>query len=315
MLTRRTVILAKVEGTYGVDPTPTASNDAILVSSPDIQTQGELHIRDYVREDLSPIGHVTGKKKVMVSFECELKGSGTAGTAPEYGPLLQACGLEETVSASTSVTYAPEATAADVKSVTMYVYWDGMMHEINGARGTFSINMEAGNFGRIQFNMTGKYVTPVAAALPTGTFQTTVPPLCTSASFAVDTYAAVCNAVTFDIANTIGAPGNLNSSDGYGDFQITARDSQGSIDPEASLTSTQTTGGMTAGFWADWESATGRALTITIGATAGNICDIDMPKIVPREVNFGDREGVRTFQIPYTAAVNSGSDEIAIVFT
>ena len=90
MLTRKTIFTIKKEVTYGTDPTPAAA-DAVLVSAPDITIEGEVLTRDYVRASLSPIGHVIGKKKVMLSFETELKGSAAAGTAPETSPLFQDC--------------------------------------------------------------------------------------------------------------------------------------------------------------------------------------------------------------------------------
>ena len=175
MLTRKSVVLAKIEGTYGLDPTPTGPNDSILVSNPEVRVDGELLTRDFVRESLSPIGHVIGKRKVTISFETELKGSGAAGTAPETSPLYQSCGMDEAIVASTSVTYSPESDSAQIKSCTMYVYFDGTMHEINGCRGSFNLNLEAGMFGKIQWNFEGKYVRPVDVALPSTTFDATLP--------------------------------------------------------------------------------------------------------------------------------------------
>jgi hypothetical protein len=309
MLTRKTVVLAKLESTYGTDPTPDGTNDAILVSNPDLKVDGAMLTRDYVRASLSPISHAIGKKKVTISFETDLKGSGAAGTAPETSPLWQSCGMDETIVASTSVTYDPEAVSTEVKSCTMYVYFDGLMHEINGCRGSFSITMEAGNFGKVSWNFEGKYVKPTDTALVTGTFDSTIPQIIQSSSFTVNSYAATINALAFDIANTIGSPGDVNSADGYGNMHITGRDSNGSLDPEAVLVATED-------FWGDWADATGVAVTITIGATAGNICDIDMPNIVYREIGYGDREGIRTYQIPFTAAETaSTNDEISIVYT
>ena len=46
-------------------------------------------------------------QRVEVTFEVEMAGSGTAGTAPAFGPLLKACGNSETIVTDTSVTYAP----------------------------------------------------------------------------------------------------------------------------------------------------------------------------------------------------------------
>jgi hypothetical protein len=43
----------------------------------------------------------------VVEFDVDLVGSGTAGTAPAWGPLIQACAFAEVIVASTSVTYNP----------------------------------------------------------------------------------------------------------------------------------------------------------------------------------------------------------------
>lgn len=307
MLTRKAVVLAKAEVTYNTDPTPDGTNDAMLVTAPDLRVEGEMLTRDYVKASLSPLGHVIGKKKCTLSFETELKGSGAAGTAPETGVLFRACGMDETIVAVTSVTYDPLSDAQE--SCTFYVFLDGLRHVITGCRGSYSIDMMAGQFGKVTWNFEGRYVTPTDVALPSITVDTTLPQIIQSSSFTVNSYAAVINALTFDIANTIGAPGDVNSADGYGELRITARDSQGSIDPESTLIATHD-------FWTDWEDATPRAISITIGATAGNICDIDIGQAVYREIGYGDREGVRTYEIPFTAAESaSANDEISIAFT
>ncbi len=307
MLTRKTVVLAKEEVTYNTDPVPTGVADAMLVSNPDLRVEGEMLTRDYVRESLSPLGHVIGKKKVTLSFETELKGSGAAGTAPETGVLFKACGMSETIVASTSVTYAPISDSHD--SCTFYVFFDGLRHAITGARGSYSIDMQAGMFPKVTWNFEGRYATPTDVALPSTTVDSTLPQVIRSSSFTVNAYAATINALTFDIANTIGAPGDVNSADGYSELRITARDSQGSLDPESTLIATHD-------FWTDWEDSTARAISITIGGTAGNICDIDIGQAVYREIGYGDREGVRTYEIPFTAAESgTGNDEISIAFT
>jgi hypothetical protein len=51
-------------------------------------------------------GTLVANKRVSITFDVELAGSGSAGTAPAFGPLLKAAGLSETVVAVTSVTYA-----------------------------------------------------------------------------------------------------------------------------------------------------------------------------------------------------------------
>jgi len=48
-----------------------------------------------------------GPRFAEIAFEVSIAGSGTAGTAPSWGPLLKACGFYESLVASTSATYGP----------------------------------------------------------------------------------------------------------------------------------------------------------------------------------------------------------------
>ncbi len=307
MLTRNTVVLAKLESSYGMDATPTSPTDAILVSAPDLKVDGEVVTRDFVRQNLSPNGHVIGKKKVTCSFKCELKGSGTAGTAPQVGALLQACGMSETVDSGNSVTYKPLSTG--FKSVTIYMYLDGLLHKIPGVVGSVSVSLEAGKYGELQFDMEGKYIKPVDDPLPaSGPVITPTPQICVATNFSVGGYAATVNSISCGLNNTIAASGDLNSADGYGKLRITGRDPNGTFDPEATLIGTHD-------FWAAWEDATPQALTVTIGTTAGNIVDFDVDYAVAREVGYGDRDGIRTYDIPFTAQGSAGDDEMELIFT
>ncbi len=307
MLTKNSLILAKVETTYGTDATPTGT-DALLVSSPSLKVDGNLLVRDYVRSTLSPIGHVVGRKNVTVTFETELKGSGAAGTAPEIDALLRGCGMHPTVVASTSVTYDPVSTGAE--SITMYVYFDGLMHKVVGCRGSFSFNLEAGSYGKFSWTFEGKYAKPTDTPMATPTFNATKPVPVLSAGFTVGSYGSGCiNAFSFDMATTITRGGCMNSSDGYGDSMLVSRDPNGSFDPEAVLIATED-------FWGDWESSADKSITCSIGTAAGNIVTINVPQAEYREVNYGDREGIRTYEIPFTATgTGAGDDEIQLVFT
>jgi hypothetical protein len=101
----------------------------------------------------------------------------------------------------------------------------------------------------------------------------------------------------------------MNQAEGYGEIQITDRDPNGSFNPEAVLLATED-------FWADWEDATEKSISLQIGATAGNICTITNAQAVYRELGYGDREGIKTHEIPFTAAGTvAGEDEISIAYT
>jgi hypothetical protein len=59
---------------------------------------------------LDPRAPIPSGMACEISFDMYLKGSGTAGTAPEFGPLLKACGMLETITAA--AVGAPTAATA-----------------------------------------------------------------------------------------------------------------------------------------------------------------------------------------------------------
>src|SRR5258708_6165945 len=97
------VILAKTEVTYGTDSTPVVGANAILVRKLDMKTEGlRMADRAAIRGGLGKLQKIYGGQLKRITFECEVKGSGAAGTAPEIGPLIEACGFDETIVAATS---------------------------------------------------------------------------------------------------------------------------------------------------------------------------------------------------------------------
>jgi len=308
MLINREVILAKTEVTYNTDPVPVAANDAVLVEGVNWSPEGaRMQGRNAVRASLGKLQQVFGGTLRAVSFDCELKGSGTAGTAPEIGVLLRACGFGETIVASTSVTYAPVSTG--IESCTIYYYQDGRLTTLTGCRGTVSFSMEAGGIAKASFNFVGHSATPSDAAIVTGTYDSTVPPTLKGASFTIDSFAAIIGNLSFDMGITLATPPNISASDGYGDVQITMRDVSGSIDPEDELVATEA-------FEANWRNGTSMALaTGVIGSTAGNRFAISMPAVYYREITQGDRDGIRTNDLTFGAAESTTDDEVSIAFT
>lgn len=131
LLNRKRIILAKVETTYGTDSAPTGAANAILVRNLDVTPlDADVVSRDVVRPFLGSQGQLIAGQKVIVSMEVELAGSGTAGSAPAYGPLLRACGLSEILNAApvtgtaqagstTSITLAASASSTDGAYVGM----------------------------------------------------------------------------------------------------------------------------------------------------------------------------------------------------
>ena len=117
LLTRKRLLMAKVEATYGVDPIPTAQADALLMSnisvSPmEMNTAERNNIKAYMGNNPSVLAAIYA----TVGFDIEVAGSGTAGVAPAYDELLRGCGLSATTLAA---VVTGTATAGSANGATL----------------------------------------------------------------------------------------------------------------------------------------------------------------------------------------------------
>ncbi len=97
LLTKRALMLAKVETTCGVDANPTPTDDAILVSEPDYTTDPQVLERDFVSNDLSKFEDIIGRVVAGFTFTMDVRGngiqnSGLVADAPKLATVLQGCG-------------------------------------------------------------------------------------------------------------------------------------------------------------------------------------------------------------------------------
>jgi hypothetical protein len=175
LLSRKRLILAKTETTYGTDSTP-AGTDAVLVRSLEVTPlESDVVSRDLIRPYYGNSDQLLANTRVRCSFEVELAGSGTAGTAPRYDALLKSCAMSATIVASTSVTYAP--VSSSFSSCTIVYNVDGVQHKLTGARGTVTMNCQLGQIPTLQFEMTGIYNAPTDTAQPAVTYSNQATPL------------------------------------------------------------------------------------------------------------------------------------------
>lgn len=165
---RNTVILAKIETTVGTDSVPTGAANAILAVDP-TPPRYTFNNRDrnVMRGYYGGAEQLVGSSYVTLEFGVELAGSGTAGTAPAYAPLLRACGMAETVTAGQRVEYTPVSSA--LSTITIYYHADGALHKALGCMGTMQISMEEGGIPTARFTFTGLYGGVTAVANPAAT--------------------------------------------------------------------------------------------------------------------------------------------------
>jgi hypothetical protein len=290
VLTRRRLILAKIESTYGTDSSPTGSSNAILVRNLEIQPLvAETVNRDLVRPYMGQADQLLAQTRVEVSFEVELAGSGTAGTAPAYGPVLRSCGLSETLVTSTSATYAPEST---------------------GCRGSFEISGEVGQIPLISFTMTGIYNAPTDETLPTPTYANQATPLIfkqgNTTNFSAFSYSGCLQSYNFSMANDVIYRELVGCSK---EIMITNRAPSGTIVIEAPTITAKDFFTIATG------SSTG-SITFQHGTTGGNIATVTTAQSDLGNLTYSDQDGVQMLNMPFIAVpTSSGNDEFSLVYT
>lgn len=161
---RKKVLAAKIETTEGTDASPGAT-DAVLARDIEIMPmEGSDQDRGHDRPALGNAASIPFDLHMKMSFKVELAGSGVAGTAPAWGPLLRACGVAEVITASTSVAYNP--ISSGFESMTLHLNIDETRYALVGARGSCKIVINASAIPMLEFTFTGLWTKPSAVALP-----------------------------------------------------------------------------------------------------------------------------------------------------
>lgn len=151
---KNTTILAKIGSVYGTDVIPTGAANAILVSDVSFSPLEASNVdRNFIRAYMGASESLVGTAFKSLSYSVELVGSGAAGIAPAWGPLLRACGFSETLTATTRVDYLPISTAFEW--VDQYYFADGVLHKLLGCRGTASLDLSSGVIPKIKFQFKG----------------------------------------------------------------------------------------------------------------------------------------------------------------
>ena len=310
LFTRRQVILAKIESTYGTDSVPAVGTDAMLISDLSINpAQSEYVNRDLIRPYLGASQQLPAAIRSEVSFTVELAGSGAAGTAPKWGPLIRACGFAETVNAGVSVQYDP--SSGTVPSLTLYAFRDGVRHVIRGARGTFTIALNNRERPVINFTFTGLYQAPTDVTPGTAVYTGWQTPLVfnnqNSSAFTLQSYSgAVLSSISIDAGNQV----EYRSFVGTGgeSILITNREVTGQITIESATQAEKD-------YWVNVRDAVTGNFTITHGTTAGNRVVISAPAVQVTEPQYGDAQGISTtqFNARLTPSATTGNDEIRIL--
>lgn len=302
---KKYAILAKIETTQFTDSTPTGAANSILCKNLKVTP---LRVESEDRNLMRPYFGISEKLPVMVEgvieFDVEIAGAGAAGTAPKYGPLLRACSFSETISAGVDVQYSP--LSGSFEFVTIYAYRDGVLYKFLGAHGSVSVNFAAKKLPEYHFRFVGKYTAVTDAAIPGTTdysaFQQPKASIPTwTGAFTLGAYAAKAASLSIDMNNDISHAVWMNSET----LSPVGRAPGGKMEVEAVTIATKD-------YFTLVQNATLSALVLTHGTVAGNIVQIDAPKVQLVDLNEGEFSGALTYAFGITLNPNSGNDEIKI---
>lgn len=309
MLEERTLLLVKKESTYGSDPTPTVASNAVIVSGAKIKEVHEAAERPAQVSSLSPVASLAGSIYAELSFTVEVKGSGTKGTAGRIGAILQACGLDETASAGSSVTYTP--ASGTFASVTAYLYKDGRLHIVTGARGTLKYKGQANKTAVLEVSLKGLYTAPTDVALPAvtaGQLETTSPPVCKGQTVSLNSVTTLAiESSELDLGVNVAALPSKSATNGIGSVAITGRKPSLTLNPESVTIATL-----------DLRSLIGSpvAYSEVLGSVAGNKVTVSVPKFNLIDIEYGEREGmvVENLKGECTRNTDAGNNELSFLF-
>ncbi|WP_221931102.1 phage tail tube protein, partial [Telmatospirillum sp. J64-1] len=162
---RKKVVLAKVETVYGQDAGPTGTENAIQLSDVTITPmEAQMIERGIVRPTLGAEGSIAVGIHVVLEFAVEVAGSGTAGAVPPWGVLMRGCGMAEVIEPDTEVRYLPVSDGEESVSILFNI--DGNKHALLGARGNFTLDLEAPGLPRFRFRFVGLWSDPISAPMP-----------------------------------------------------------------------------------------------------------------------------------------------------
>lgn len=315
--TRNTAVLVKIETTAGTDAVPTGGANAILVKDQNINPLEAQNVdRALIRPYFGASEQLVGPGLVRVSFTVELQGSGTAGTAPAWWPLMQACGYQDGGTLSSPARNELLPITDSFKTATIYYNDSGVLHKLLGAVGTFTLEAMADQIPVLKFDFIGADGGISAAALPAVTLTAWKTPYVVGPSTAVDvtlgaTYAAgaftggttyVSTGLMLDGGNTTGLTTFVSKQTP----EITDRQATGKVELELDAAAEVS-------LMATVKANTLQSLAFQVGLVAGRKIMLHAPGVQFTNPSKAERNGVRVIGYDLRLVPISGNDELRLV--
>lgn len=311
-LGRRMLLASKNEAVEGTAEVLANADANLLIYDVSFDPDIKMNKREPIAADRSPFSAIAGSRAGKITFKAELKGSGVAGTAPAIGKLLKSCGMAETVVAVTSATY--DELTVGIPTATLAVYslpesGNSIREQLRGARGKWKYAGKVGEIILLEFEFMGvmETVADVAALTATG-LETTKPVPMLNAALSVQSFSPKCSVFSMDQGNTLELREDMGKAEGFVSAIVADGIITGSFDPEKETVAAHD-------YYGKQISGAEGALSMVLGAVAGNITTITAPKLQYMNVKPGVRGNKGIFTVDYQLNRNAGNDAVKIAFT
>jgi hypothetical protein len=297
-------MLAKLETTYGTDAVPVGTTDAVVLQEAEItQMDADAVERPRLQPHFGARPVALTALKMRATAQVDLAGSGTAGTAPAYGPLLRGCGMAQTITAGTRVDYTPISAAEE--SLTLYWFLDGQRQRALGARGSWGVEIAANAFPRLSFEFLGQYTAPTEVALPTTTLTAWREP---QVSNGVNTPAMTLDGLSVALESFRYRHNNdLVFRDLVGRRYVNIQERRPAI--EVAIEAPTLTA---KNFWALAEAGTTFQAVARQGTAAGGIAELTAPRCQISQIARRVADGVEMLDMTLLVLPNTGNDEVTL---
>ncbi|MGJ8518445.1 phage tail tube protein [Carnimonas bestiolae] len=209
--------------------------------------EGNTTSRERIHPGFGANAQINTGPYTTVQVTVPFAGSGKAGVPPAYAPLLQACGLKETITEAKpagkdkdgkatsavpgKVTYTP--ISSNYKRVNFWYYYDGEVQQLVDVLATAQISCTAGGLPTIQFTLTGLYNKPKKFQAGSYELQNQADEIPVNKqntpTFNVVGHETIAQSFALDLGNTVSYQNLIN----YEGIDITARAAKGDIQVKA----------------------------------------------------------------------------------
>jgi len=305
-LKRKRVLAAKIEatpGTLDLFIADTAFNVYNLIAQQEIEMES--------REAQGGFGmhpSLAGGRKGRITFSVDGSWDGTA-TEPSWADVfLPACGWVKSGQVFTPRTEVP---GANVKTLSMAIYQDGVIKSMAGCAGTFTMNNPTGRTAVFNFDFQGIWQPPTDGTLGIApTYPTALGLRYASSTTTWNSVALCLENITLDSGNTITMKECAGNVSGYDYALITNRVVTVTGNPESKLVATQDRFGQLI-------ANTEAVLTWNLDGPTNSVLTLTAPKAQIIDIKEGDRNGLVIDDITWQCNRNGSNidQEISMTFT